>query len=101
MPLKPLGKVKEIIEEAGMKLSYAYDDLVFLEHNAFLLQFTPRPDELLIHINSEAESETIFDEIASLQKTAERHKMFFLKGSYYCLEQTEDQTLRLQFSGHR
>jgi DNA-binding IclR family transcriptional regulator len=39
MTLKPLGQVKELVESLGMEISYAYEDLVFLQHNGFLLQF--------------------------------------------------------------
>lgn len=42
MGLKPLGRVKDIVEAAGMTISYVYEDLVFIDHNAFLLQFTER-----------------------------------------------------------
>ena len=54
MRLKPLGVVKEIVEAAGMGISYVYDDLVFIDHNALLLQFAGNDWEILIHINQEA-----------------------------------------------
>jgi hypothetical protein len=66
MSLKPLGIVTEIVESAGMGISYAYEDLVFLEHNAFLLQFTANDKELLIHTNCEAEEGEINDSITKL-----------------------------------
>ena len=67
MNLKPLGIVKTIVEAAGMGISYAYDDLVFLDHNAFLLQFTDNDKEILIHTNSEAEGGEINDSVARLK----------------------------------
>ena len=40
MPLRNLDKIRYILKEAvGQDISYAYDDLVFPEHTAFLLQF--------------------------------------------------------------
>ena len=40
MPLRHLEKLRYILKEAvGQDISYAYDDLVFPEHTAFLLQF--------------------------------------------------------------
>ena len=37
---RDLEKVREIIDQAtGLEVSYAYDDLVFSEHAAFLIQF--------------------------------------------------------------
>lgn len=98
MSLKPLGIVTEIVEAAGMGISYAYEDLVFLEHNAFLLQFTPNDKELLIHTNSEAEENEIKDSIARLKNVAMDHGMIFSDGSQYTLTQADDDNIRIEFS---
>ena len=86
MSLKPLGIVTEIVESAGMGISYAYEDLVFLEHNAFLLEFTANDKELLIHINSEAEESEIKDSIARLKNIAAAHGLIFTDGGRYTLD---------------
>ena len=40
MPIRHLEKLRFILKEAvGLDISYAYDDLVFPEHTAFLFQF--------------------------------------------------------------
>lgn len=39
VPYRPLGLVKEALEQIGIEVSYAYEDLVFIQHNHFLLQF--------------------------------------------------------------
>jgi hydroxymethylpyrimidine pyrophosphatase-like HAD family hydrolase len=48
MELRPLGIVKEIIQETGLDITYNYDDLVFIEHNPFIIQFD---DENLKNLN--------------------------------------------------
>lgn len=98
MSLKPLGIVKEIVESAGMGISYAYDDLVFLEHNAFLLQFTDNNSELLIHTNSEAEGQEIKEAVARLKSAAATHGMTLTAGSLYTLVQTDDENIRIEFA---
>ena len=97
MNLKPLGLVTEIVESAGMGISYAYEDLVFLEHNAFLLEFTPNDTELLIHINSEAEESEIKDSVARLQNIAAAHGLTFTNGGLYTLTQADDENIRIEF----
>lgn len=97
MNLKPLGLVTEIVESAGMGISYAYEDLVFLEHNAFLLEFTANDTELLIHINSEAEEGEIEDSIARLKKVAVDHGLTFTDGGLYTLTQEDDENIRIEF----
>ena len=97
MNLKPLGLVTEIVESAEMGISYAYEDLVFLEHNAFLLEFTAGDMELLIHINSEAEESEIKDSVARLKKMAIEKGMTFSDGGRYTLTQADDENIRIEF----
>lgn len=97
MSLKPLGIVTEIVEAAGMGISYAYEELVFLEHNAFLLEFTASNKELLIHSNSEAVESEIRDSIARLKKVAADNGVIFTDGGRYSLTQADDENIRIEF----
>ena len=46
MKFRDLDKVSIIIKEAtGLDVTYAYDDLVFPEHAAFLIQFDDENDD--------------------------------------------------------
>ncbi|MBL4901704.1 MAG: hypothetical protein JKY62_03550 [Desulfocapsa sp.] len=99
MPLRPLGTVKEILESAGMNISYAYEDLVFLDHNAFLLQFTDKEQEVLIHINEEAVEDEIVQDLALLQQQAEENKMVFSQAGYYRLSQADEENINIEFLG--
>lgn len=97
MSLKPLGIVTEIVEAAGMGISYAHEELVFLEHNAFLLEFTASDKEFLIHSNSEAVESEIRDSIARLKKVAADNGMIFTDGGLYTLTQADDENIRIEF----
>ena len=39
MKFRPLGIAKEILQAAGLQVTYTYDDLVFIEHNPIIVQF--------------------------------------------------------------
>ena len=97
MGIKPLGVVKTIVEAAGMGISYVYDDLVFLEHNSFLLQFTTNDREITVHVNSEEGEATVHDDIEKLQNAAGNHAMQFLRGTLYTLVPDEKETIRIEF----
>ena len=99
MGLKPLGIVKTIVEAAGMGISYVYDDLVFLEHNSFLLQFTDNDREITIHVNSEADEVTVHGDIERLQAAALNHTMQCTRGGHYTLVPEAEDTIRIEFSG--
>ena len=97
MSLKQLGVVKDIVESAGMGISYAYDDLVFINHNALLLQFIDKKSELVIHVNSEADESAIQGDIIRLKAEATAKKMSLKDGIKYTLSQGEDENIRLEF----
>ncbi len=97
MTLRPLGIVREILESAGMELSYAYEDLVFLDHNGFLLQFTSKEQEVLVHINEEAKEEELALSLSLLQEKAKENRMTFNRGTYYRLSQADEENIRIEF----
>jgi hypothetical protein len=96
---KPLGKITAVLADLGMEVTYAYDDLVFVQHSAFLLQFTEDPGELKLFTNTECypdEAEPIVKQIIAALKKAG----FEVNSSgYYTLTQNEDDTLQLEFCG--
>lgn len=53
MAFRPLGLVREMLQDMGLKPTYAYEDLVFVEHNAFLLQFEDASETVGLHVNTE------------------------------------------------
>lgn len=60
MSLRPLGIAKEIVEAVGHEPIYAYDDLLFIAHNAFLVQFDDaRKNNLKIFFNVDCEAAAV------------------------------------------
>ena len=37
--IRPLGKVRDIVQATGLDIAYAYDDLVFSENSVFVIRF--------------------------------------------------------------
>ncbi len=102
MPIYPLGTIMELVESVStgsvpMKVSYAYDDLVFMEHNAFLFQFTPELDKVLLHKNIDAKIGEIEEPIAVLKAAAAGKGITINDGSLYRIEQADDQNVSIQF----
>lgn len=57
IPYRPLGLVKEALEQIGIEVSYAYEDLVFIQHNHFLLKFGKAGAILFFYANVETSGE--------------------------------------------
>ena len=59
MSLRPLGLATEIIDDLKLEVTYAYDDLLFVEHNTFILQFDDaQKHNFRIYFNIECEAGT-------------------------------------------
>lgn len=97
MELKPLGKVKELVESVGMGISHAYDDLVFLDHNAFLLQFGADSRAVIVHTNSEADEKEAGEGISRLKKGGSVTDLDIVVGGLYTMSQSEDETISIEF----
>ncbi len=60
MSLRPLGLAQEIINDLKFEVVYVYDDLVFVEHNTFLVQFDDtRKNHFRLFFNVECEADTV------------------------------------------
>jgi hypothetical protein len=96
--LRPLGIVKEVVEELGHEITYAYEDLVFIQHNDFLLQFGEKPEELFLFFNTECPSDEA-DAIAVMLLPAGASKGLDVirKGTYSMTEEHGD-NLKITFN---
>ena len=98
MNLRPLGRVKELVESAGMSISYAYDDLVFLDHNGFLMQFGDDGKTVYVHMNSAADAGETAAGVSRLKKAAVAdNDIAIIDGVFYTLTQVEDDTIAIEF----
>jgi len=97
IPLRPLGLVKEVIENVGAQVSYVYEDLVFIVHNSFLLQFGEAGTEIVFFRNTEtapAEAEDLFRRLCRI--AGDRGLNVCYSGSY-SLRDNDDETISLEF----
>ncbi len=98
MTTRELGLVREALTAAGMEISYAYEDLIFLEHNGFLLQFSDNPQEICIHVNIEADEEELADAIDLLQLKATEIGLTIITGEKYRMRPMDgEENIQLEF----
>ena len=51
VPYRPLGLIRTTLETLGFEVSHCYEDLVFLNHNAFLLRMEERGENVSVLFN--------------------------------------------------
>jgi hypothetical protein len=96
--IKPLGKITAILADLGLEVTYAYDDLVFVQECVFLLQFTEDLTSLNIFYNIECEP-TEANHVVEAIIAATKTQGFSLtpKGTYTLIE-NDDQTVDIKFT---
>ena len=97
--LRPLGELIQLVEEMDLQVTYAYDDLVFVEHSAFLFQFegeTGRKIKLYFNTDCPApDAEQLEQRILAM---APAKKLEIRRCGTFRMKQREDEeNLELQF----
>ena len=97
-PEKPLGLVKEGLEKMGLDISYAYDDLIFPSHTAYLIQFGKENYELNIFLNKyrELENTELLKEALMNVLAGDIGFSLNFSGEFSLVEGEEDE-LKIQF----
>jgi hypothetical protein len=97
-PLKPLGIIKEMLDGIGIEITYAYDDLIFVEHNAFLLQMGKSGEDVRLYFNTDSSMEKR-DDITNLLKECGRQYRFIVdrKGTYTVSQNKCEEDFQLHF----
>lgn len=95
--IKPLGKITALLADLGLEVTYAYDDLVFVQHSAFLLQFTDEPNVLKLFTNSECDPREANSVASNIVLSFDKSGFVANPSGRYTLFQNDDETLKLEF----
>ena len=98
IPFRPLGVLKSLLESLGHQVTHCYEDLVFLEHNAFLLRMDEKGEEVSLFFNRESEPDKRAA-IAEILASAGHHCRLTItrRGIYRLAPHATDNTLSLEF----
>ena len=98
-PPKPLGHGKQGLHEMGHEISYVYDDLIFPDNTAYLLQFGKESHELIVYTSSECsdkDAASIRDALISVLAGRIGFSLY-CKGSFH-MEQIPGEELQIRFT---
>lgn len=94
---RPLGMVKEALEQIGIEVTYAYEDLVFIQHNHFLLQFGKTGDMLFFYANVETTENEAHQLYTDVRTVTSGKGITLLRRGRYQLTADADEHLSLRF----
>jgi hypothetical protein len=98
MKERPLGKITTILADLGLEVTYAYDDLVFVQECAFLLQFMADPTELKLFINTECHPKVASEVAGNIVLKCDEAGFSVTPVGRYFLSPNEDETLKVEFA---
>lgn len=93
MKFRNLETVRQIVKEAtGLDIMYAYEDLVFPEHAAFMIQFDDaNPKNLFCHFHMDCNPNNKTDIFSNLKQTASNEKITIEEKGFFKLQQKGEQ----------
>ena len=98
VPFRPLGILKMLLETLGFEVTHCYEDLVFVEHNAFLMRMEAKGEEVSLLFNTESDLDKR-DEIEELLKNeGKAHNLIISSsGTYQMIPNEADGTINIEF----
>ena len=89
MNYRDLEAVRQIVNNAtGLDISYAYEDLVFPEHGAFIIQFDEKSNEILhCYFHEDCNADDANNIFANLKNESQKKDCEILREGNYNFDQ--------------
>ncbi len=98
IPYRPLGLLKTVVESLGFEVTHCYEDLVFIEHNAFLLRMEERGELVSLFFNVVSDLEKRKEIAERFIDEGKTHDLVIsCPGTYQMTANDADGTIRLEF----
>ena len=98
IPFRPLGIITEVVEQMGLDVTYAYEDLAFISHNAFLLRMGDKGKDVHLYFNEAsdaAERSTITEQLTQF---ASARDLTIINSGTYIMKPRPDDQLDIHFT---
>ena len=95
--IRPLGTVMQLLKELGHEVTYAYDDLVFVNHNGFLLQFDNTGSVLNLYFNQNYPKQEVENVELSIIPAGDKKGLSIITKGLYNVTEQGDENLQIEF----
>lgn len=98
IPFRPLGILTAALENLGYQVTHCYEDLVFIEHNAFLLRMEEKGEKVSLFFNTDSEPDQRATIAEALTNAGRQHRLTITRlGTYRMTPNGGDNSLSLEF----
>lgn len=98
MSFRSIDSIKSVIEGTGLSISYLYDDLIFVKHNAYILRFDDdKPNCFFLHFNFDSDEKERPKIVKYLQAVGEKFSVNISNSKLFKILPSVDETFQVQF----
>jgi hypothetical protein len=97
VPYRPLTRIQKVVESLGLSITYAYDDLIFIEHNAFVLQMGEKGELVEVYLNNELDKPVHSEMIRKVTEAGAKEELIITHKGYYSLEEAQGENVQIKF----
>jgi hypothetical protein len=97
VPYRPLTRIQNMIESLGLSITYAYDDLVFTEHNTFVLQMGEKGEFVAVYLNNDLNEPVRPDMIREVTAAGAKQELLITHKGYYSIEEAQGENVNIRF----
>jgi hypothetical protein len=97
IPYRPLELVRKAVVSTGREITYAYDDLVFLEHNVAILKMGEVARQVGLYFNQDIEAEEEKAIMDTLPRAGAAEGLVIAREGTYELKPKENNELDIVF----
>lgn len=97
IPFRPISRVRDTLLAAGQEMSYAYEDLVFPNHSAYLLQMGEKGQDLFVHFNQECPDPSRPELLAALKTAGATQGLKVRFRGTFRMEESAEKELQIRF----
>ena len=97
VPYRPLGIISAMIAEMELEVTYAYEDLVFISHNAFLLRMGEKGGDVFLYFNQNCEFENRGVILQTITELGALRGLEVLDSGTFEMEPRDDDQLEIRF----
>lgn len=98
VPYRPLGLLKNLTERLGFTISHCHEELVFIEHNAFLLRMEDVGEKVSLFFNDESDIDKRAGIAEAIQQEGKKEMLEITQaGTYQMTANESDGTIDIKF----
>jgi hypothetical protein len=98
MQTRPLGVLMNVLEQLELDVSYAYDDLVFVNNNSILLRMEDAPEKVSCFFNEDLESKVRPQIEKRVIQAGIREGLTINFAGEYSLKSTDNEEIQILFN---